>query len=130
MERIKREQHCEKRVHTAYSSAVNHHTGAYEVEEMGVWEQRQLPVNIPPSLSLLVHLVPPIQCTDPTHQTVSQPPTFPLPVCLPCFDSRPRAAHAHAQHCSSINKRLPFPLSTPLYNLKGGRETEMKKAGL
>lgn len=33
-------------------SAVKHYTGAYEVEEMGVWEQRQPSGNIPPLPSL------------------------------------------------------------------------------
>lgn len=43
-----KEHSGEKRVHSAWScSAVNHYTGAYEVEEMGVWEPRQAP-NIPP----------------------------------------------------------------------------------
>lgn len=33
-------------------SVVNHYTRAHEVEEMGVWEQRQPPGNIPPFPSL------------------------------------------------------------------------------
>lgn len=45
-----KEHRGEKRVQTC--SAVNHYTGAYEVEEMGVWEQRQPAGNIPPLLSV------------------------------------------------------------------------------
>lgn len=33
-------------------SAVNHYTGAYELEDVGVWEKRQPPGNIPPLPSL------------------------------------------------------------------------------
>lgn len=54
------------------------------------------------------------QYSPPSSYNTPSPPTFPLPVCqfvcLHCFDSRPRTVRSHAQHCSSINKRLPFSL--------------------
>lgn len=52
-----------------------------------------------------------------------------LPVCLPCFDSGPGSVHSHAQQCSSINKGLPFLLSTPpwpLWDLKPEGREKMK----
>lgn len=85
--------------------------------------------------SLPVHLVPPVQCSKPAlpdslrHLQATYPPNLflappapslysaCLPVCLPCSDSRPRTVHFHMQNCSSINKGLPFPLSTPPWPL-------------
>lgn len=57
--------------------------------------------------------------TSSGNSTPPPPPQSPRPqpvclfVCALCFDSRPVTVHTHAQHCSSINKRLPLPLSTP-----------------
>lgn len=51
----KKEHHGEKRFTlqpVVCYSAVDRYTGAYELEDVGVWEQRQPPGNIPPLPSL------------------------------------------------------------------------------
>lgn len=52
-----------------------------------------------------------------------------LPLCLPCFDSRRRTVHSHAQHCSSINKGFPPPPSSDL-RLRERNKIKMKTSEL